>query len=124
MDIVFVRDLKIDTVIGVYDWERDIRQQISIDLDMATDIRGAAASDAIDDALDYSAVAERLLQFVGASQFKLIETLAEQCAQLVLSEFGVPWLRLCVVKPGAVRAATDVGIIIERGAKPDCGVKP
>lgn len=121
MDIIFVRDLKIDTVIGVYDWERDIRQQLSFDLEMAADIGPAAASDNVADALDYSAVAARLTEFVRTSEFQLIEALAERCAQLVLKEFGVPWLRLRVVKPGAVAAAREVGVLIERGARPQRG---
>jgi dihydroneopterin aldolase len=123
VDIIFVRDLKIDTVIGVYDWERDIRQVLHFDLDMASDIRPAAAGDDITKALDYSAVAARLTEFVGTSEFKLLETLAEQCAQIVLQEFNVPWLRLRVMKPGAVLAARDVGVLIERGSMP-AGVKP
>lgn len=121
MDIIFVRDLKIDTVIGVYEWERDIRQQLSFDLEMAADIGPAAAGDDITKALDYSAVAARLSEFVGTSSFKLLETLAEQCAQIVLQEFNVPWLRLRVMKPGAVSAARDVGVLIERGAMPASG---
>lgn len=123
MDIVFVRDLKIDTVIGVYDWERDIRQVLHFDIEMASDIGAAAAADDITKALDYSAVAARLTEFVGTSEFKLLETLAERCAQIVLQEFNVPWLRLRVMKPGAVSAARDVGVLIERGSLP-AGVKP
>jgi dihydroneopterin aldolase len=84
---------------------------------MAADIRVAAASDNIDDTLNYKAVAKRLIQFVGDSQFELVETLAERCAQLVLEEFDVPWLRLRLSKPGAVRGSRDVGLIIERGVK-------
>jgi len=118
VDIIFVRDLKIDTVIGLYDWERDIRQVLHFDLDMASDIRPAAAGDDITQALDYSAVAARLTEFVGTSEFKLLETLAEHCAQIVLKEFKVPWLRLRVMKPGAVPAARDVGVLIERGTRP------
>jgi dihydroneopterin aldolase len=119
VDIIFVRDLKIDTVIGVYDWERDIRQVLAFDLEMASDIRAAAASDNVADALDYSAVAARLTEFVRTSEFKLLEALAEQCAQIVLKEFNVPWLRLRVMKPGAVSAARDVGVLIERGTRPE-----
>jgi 7,8-dihydroneopterin aldolase/epimerase/oxygenase len=123
VDIIFVRDLKVDAVIGVYEWERTIRQQLSFDLEMAADIGPAAASDNVADALDYSAVAARLIEFVSTSEFKLIEALAEQCAQIVLKEFGVPWLRLRVVKPGAVMAARDVGVLIERGALPVRGAR-
>lgn len=117
MDIIFLRDLRIETVIGIYDWERRIRQTVSLDLEMGADIRKAAASDAIADTLDYKAVAKRLIDFVGASEFQLVETLAERIAETVLSEFDVPWLRLTVNKQGAVRGARDVGVIIERGSK-------
>ena len=115
MDIIFLNDLRVDTVIGIYDWERRVKQTVVFDLDMAADIRKAAASDAIDDTLDYKAVAKRLIDFVGSSEFQLVETLAERCAGIVLSEFNVPWLRLRVNKQGAVRGARDVGVIIERG---------
>jgi dihydroneopterin aldolase len=115
MDIIFLRDLRIDTVIGIYEWERRIRQTVSLDLEMAADMRKAAASDAIEDTLNYKAVAKRVISFVEESQFQLVETLAERVAQLVLNEFQVPWLRLRLNKTGAVRGARDVGVIIERG---------
>ena len=115
MDIIYLNDLKIDTVIGIYDWERRIRQTVSLDLEMATDIRKAAASDSIDDTLNYKAVAKRLIAFVSESEFQLVETLAERICDLVLEEFQVPWVRLTLNKGGAVRGAKGVGIIIERG---------
>lgn len=118
MDIVYIRDLKVATVIGIFDWERRIRQTVSLDLEMATDIRRAAASDHIDDALDYKAVGKRLISFIESSEFQLVETLAEKVAEVVMTEFSVPWLRLRVSKPGALRGSQDVGIIIERGAAP------
>lgn len=117
MDIVFIRDLKIDTVIGIYDWERQVKQTVSFDLEMAHDNRPAAHSDNIDDTLDYSAVSRRLIEFVGESEFLLVETMAERCAEIIRSEFGVPWLRLRLSKPGAVPEARDVGVLIERGDK-------
>jgi dihydroneopterin aldolase len=117
MDKVYIRDLRVDTVIGIYDWEREVRQTVSIDLEMATDIRRAASSDSIEDTLNYKAVAKRLIQFIGSSDFQLVETLAERCAALVLDEFDVPWLRLRLSKPGAVRGSRDVGIIIERSGQ-------
>ena len=117
MDIVYIRDLRIETVIGIYDWEREVRQTVSLDLEMATDIRKAAQSDSIEDTLNYKAVAKRLIQFIGDSQFQLVETMSERCASIVLEEFDVPWLRLRLSKPGAVRGSRDVGIIIERGVK-------
>ncbi len=115
MDIIYLNDLCIDTVIGVYDWERRVKQKIIIDLEMATDIRKAAASDNLDDTLNYKAVAKRLIDFVGQSDYELVETLAERITEIVLNEFNVPWVKLRLNKQGAVRGARDVGIIIERG---------
>ena len=117
MDIVFINDLRIETIIGIYDWERRVKQTISLDLEMAADIRAAAATDAIEDTLNYKAVAKRLIAFVGGSQYQLVETLAERIANIVLTEFGVAWLKLTVHKPGAVRGSRDVGVIIERGKR-------
>ena len=117
MDIVYLRDLKVDCVIGIYDWERRIRQTLYIDIDMATDIRRAAASDHVKDTLDYKAVSKRVQQFVSESEFQLVETLAEKIAALVLKEFPVPWVRVRINKKGAVRNAGAVGVVIERGAK-------
>jgi len=117
MDIVFLRDLRIETVIGIYDWEREIRQTLILDLEMGSDVRRGAASDRIEDALDYKAVAKRLIQFVGESRFQLVETLAERCAGILLEEFGVPWVRLGINKIGAVSGARDVGVLIERGRR-------
>ena len=119
MDIVYLHDLKVDCVIGIFEWERRIKQTIHIDLDMAADIRRAAASDAIADTLDYKAVAKRLVDFAGDSQFQLVETLAEKIAGIVLSEFKVPWVRVRINKKGAVRNADAVGVMIERGKKPE-----
>lgn len=117
MDIVFIGELRADTVIGVYDWERSIRQSVVLDLEMATDNRRAAGSDRIEDALDYAALSARVLSFIEGSEFRLIETMAEQVAAIVMGEFGVPWLRLRLRKPGAVAAARDVGVLIERGER-------
>lgn len=116
MDIIFISDLRVETVIGVYDWERHIKQMLVLDLEMGTDIRKAAQTDSIDDTLNYKAVAKRVIAFVEQSQFQLVETLAEKVAELILAEFKVPWLRLRVNKAGAVRGAKDVGVIIERGS--------
>ncbi len=117
MDIIYLNDLRIDTVIGIYDWERRVKQTISLDLEMGADIRRAAASDSIEDTLNYKAVAKRLLEFVGASEFQLVETLAERIAEIILTEFDVPWVRLRVNKQGAVRYARDVGVVIERSRR-------
>lgn len=118
VDIVYLHDLRIPTVIGVFEWERRVRQTVSIDLDMAADVARGAQSDALDDALDYKAVAKRLISFVEDSRFQLVETLAEQVAHLVLEEFAVQWIRVRINKTGAVRGARDVGVIIERGQQP------
>jgi dihydroneopterin aldolase len=115
MDAVFINDLCIETIIGIYDWERKVKQTISLDLEMGTDIRKSAETDAIEDTLNYKAVAKRLISFVGDSEYQLVETLAEKIAGIVLAEFEVPWLKLTVHKPGAVRGSRDVGVIIERG---------
>ena len=117
MDIVFINDLRIETIIGIYDWERKVKQTISLDLEMGTDIRKSAATDAIEDTLNYKAVAKRLIVFVGDSEYQLVETLAEKITDIVLAEFDVPWLKLTVRKPGAVRGSRDVGVIIERGSR-------
>lgn len=114
MDIVYIRDLRIETVIGIYDWERKIRQTVSLDLEMGTDIRKAAESDSIEDTLDYKSVAKRLIQFVEDSEFQLVETMAERIADIVLNEYDVPWMKLRLSKPGAVTGSQDVGVIIER----------
>jgi|SRR5690554_1737176 len=118
MDIVYIRDLDIKTVIGIYDWERKIHQTVSLDLDMATDIRAAAETEDIAHTLNYKAVTKRLVAFIEQAEFLLIETMAEKVAALVLQEFPVTWLRLRVGKPGAVTGARDVGVIIERGQRP------
>ena len=108
-----------ETVIGIYDWERRIRQPVVIDLEMGTDIGRAAASDDFTDALDYKSVSKRVQQFVGESSFFLVETLTERVAALVLDEFAVPWVRVKLNKVGALRGAAGVGIVVERGCKPD-----
>jgi len=117
VDIVFITELKAETVIGIYDWEREIRQPVILDLELGTDIRAAAASDSIQDTLDYKTISTRLTTFIEASEFGLVESLAEHCAQILLNEFDVPWLRLKLNKIGALSAARDVGVIIERGRR-------
>lgn len=113
-DIIFLHDLRVQTVIGIWDWERAIKQTVGIDLEMATDIRKAASSDSIQDTLDYKNVAKRIIEFVEASSFQLVETLAERIAGIVIDEFGVPWVRVRLSKPGAIRGSKEVGILIER----------
>ncbi|SIQ19707.1 dihydroneopterin aldolase [Solilutibacter tolerans] len=118
MDIVFIEALEIDTVIGIYDWERQINQKVVLDIEMAFDNRRPAASDDIVDTLNYKDVSKRLIAFVGESKFGLVESLAERCADIIREEFGVPWLRLKLSKPGAVTGSRAVGVIIERGTRP------
>ena len=118
MDIVFIEALEIDTVIGIYDWERQITQKVVLDIEMAFDNRRPAASDDIVDTLNYKDVSKRLIAFVGESNFGLVESLAERCADIIREEFGVPWLRLKLSKPGAVTGSRAVGVIIERGTRP------
>lgn len=114
MDKIFLRQLTVECIVGIWEWERRVKQTVIIDLEMASDIRRAAASDRIEDTIDYKKVAKRLLAFVGNSQFNLVETLAEQIARLVVTEFGVSWVKLRLNKQGAIRGARDVGIEIER----------
>lgn len=114
MDIIFLTGLTTECIIGIWDWERKVRQKVVIDLEMGADIRKAAASDHIDDTLDYKRVSKRVLQFVGDSQFQLVETMAEHIAKLVVTEFAVPWVRVKLNKQGAIRGSRDVGILIER----------
>jgi len=116
-DYVVIEGLEVRTVIGIYDWEREIRQTVRLDLKMAWDISKAAASDDIADALDYKSVSKRLIAYVEASSFGLIEALAEECAKIVMNEFAVPWLRLKMSKPGAVRGSENVAVVIERGKR-------
>ena len=115
MDIVYIRELEIETIIGIYDWEREQKQVVSLDLEMGTDIGAAAGSEDIENTLNYKAVAKRLIEFIEGSEFFLVETMAERITEIVLEEFSVPWLKLRVGKPGAVTGSKDVGVIIERG---------
>lgn len=117
MDIIFLSGLTTECIIGIWDWERRVKQKIVLDLEMGADIRRAAATDHIDATLDYKRVAKRLLQFIGDSQFQLVETLAERIAELVITEFAVPWVRVRLNKQGAIRGSRDVGILIERSSK-------
>jgi len=114
MDKVFIEALEIECVIGIYDWERKIRQPVVLDLEMDSDNRRPAASDDIADTLDYKAISKRLIEFVSASEFGLVETLAERCCAIVIEEFGVQRVRLRLAKPGAVRGAKAVGVVLER----------
>jgi dihydroneopterin aldolase len=116
MDIIFLRDLRVEAIIGIYEWERRATQQISIDLEMAADIATPAATDSIGAALNYKDVAKRLIDFVSNSEFQLVETLVESIARIVVTEFAVPWVRVSIAKPGAIEGSREVGVIIERTA--------
>ena len=117
MDTIFLKDLRVTTVVGIWEWERRMPQVISIDLEMAADIRSAAERDHIDATLDYKAVSKRIVSFVEESRFQLVETLAERIAEIITREFAVPWVRVAVHKPFAIRGSRDVGICIERGSR-------
>ena len=116
MDHVFIEGLEIEALIGIYDWERRIRQPLVFDIEMAFDNRVPAATDAIADTLNYKAISNRIVEYVSQSSFELVETLAERVAQIVITEFGVQRVRLKLSKPGAVRGARAVGVMIERSA--------
>ncbi len=117
MDSVFVRGLRIAAIVGIVPWERRVRQTLVFDLELAADVAGAAATDAIADTLDYQAVSHRVTEFVAASDYRLLETLAERTAQMLMDDFQLPWVRLSVSKPNRCGAAA-VGLSIERGARP------
>ncbi|MDX1561938.1 MAG: dihydroneopterin aldolase [Gammaproteobacteria bacterium] len=117
MDKIFLTDLRVDATIGIWEWERRIKQTVAIDLELATDVRRAAASDSIDDALDYKGIAKRLIRAVESSEYQLVETLAEALAKIVVTEFGVSWVKLAVSKPGAIEGSRNVGVSIERSTE-------
>jgi 7,8-dihydroneopterin aldolase/epimerase/oxygenase len=117
MDIVYIRDLRVETTVGIYAWEQRIRQVVRLDLELGCDIRAGAASDRIDDVLNYKAVAKRVTALVEGNRRELVEAMAEDIATTIMTEFGVPWLRLTLGKPGAVRGSREVGVTIERGER-------
>jgi dihydroneopterin aldolase len=121
LDIVFIEDLRIDTIIGIYDWEREVKQTIALDIEMAADNVKPASSENIADALNYKAVSKRMIAFTEESRFQLVETLAEHLVEIILNEFNVPWCRLKLSKLGAVTGSRAVGVIIERGHKDNMG---
>ena len=123
MDTVFIRGLRAEAIIGCYDHERTIRQPLIIDLELATDVASGAATDQLEDALDYAAISQRVIAEVEASSYQLIESLAEHLAGLIRTDFAVPWLRIVVTKPTAVAEADAVGVVIERGSRPQVKVK-
>ena len=114
MDKIFIHALKTEAIIGIFDWERQVKQTVVMDIEFSADIRKAALSDSIDDTLNYKGVAKRVLAFVEESSFHLVETLAEHIAMLILEEFGVSWVSIALSKPGAIRSSRDVGVKLER----------
>ena len=118
MDRVFVEGLRVETIIGIHPWEREVRQRLVVQLEVAVDVAAVAATDNIDLTIDYSALADRVRGFIRDGRYRLLETLAEETAAMIQQEFGVSWLRLKVGKPGAVITASEVGVQIERGGRP------
>ena len=113
-DRIFLRGLTAECVIGFIDWERRVKQTVVVDLELPVDCRHAAVTDDVTDTVDYKKVSKRVLAFIEASEFKLVETLAQRLAMLILEEFPIEWLRLSINKPGAIRNSRDVGVSIER----------
>ena len=113
-DRIFLHGLTVECVIGFIEWERRVKQTVVLDIELPVDCRGASLTDEVADTLDYKKVAKRVLAFVAASEFKLVETLAHRVALLILEEFGVEWVRVALNKPGAIRDSRDVGVVIER----------
>ena len=113
-DIIFLRGLEVECIIGFIDWERRVKQTVVIDLEMPVDCGNASIRDEVEDTLDYKKVAKRVIAFVESSEFKLVETMAHRLALTLLEEFGIEWVRLSINKPGAIRGSRDVGVAIER----------
>src|ERR1700688_4683723 len=114
MDKIFIRALKTEAIVGIFDWERQVKQAVVIDCEFSADIAKAALSDSIDDTLNYKRVAKHVLAFVEESKFHLVETLAQHIAMLMLEDFGLAWVRISLSKPGAIRGSRDVGVLLER----------
>ncbi len=114
MDKIFIHALKTEAIIGIFDWERQVKQAVIVDIEISADVRKAALSDSIHDTINYKRIAKRVLAFVEASKFHLVETLAEHIAMLILDDFGIAWVRISLSKPGAIRSSRDVGVVVER----------
>lgn len=119
MDIVFIEELSVITTIGVYDWEQTIQQKLVFDIEMGWDNRKAAASDDVNDCLSYADISDAVIKHVESQCFALVERVAEEIAELLLQRFNSPWVRIKVSKPGAVAQARNVGVVIERGLRPN-----
>ena len=114
MDKIFIHALKTEAIIGIFDWERQVKQTVIVDIEISADVRKAALSDSIGDTVNYKRIAKRVLAFVEESKFHLVETLAEHIAMLILDDFGISWVRVSLSKPGAIRSSRDVGVSLER----------
>ena len=114
MDKIFLNEMRVETIVGIWDWERKTKQIVSINLEMGADIKKAAMTDNIEDTLNYKGVAKSIRKFVEDSSFQLVETMAEKIAEIILTEFKVPWVKVRVNKPGAIRGSKDVGVVITR----------
>ena len=123
-DRIFLRGLTAECIIGFIDWERRVKQTVVVDLELPVDCRRASISDDVADTVDYKRVAKRVLAYIEASEFKLVETLAHRLALVILEEFGVPWVRIALNKPGAIRSSRDVGVVIERSRADLPGAAP
>lgn len=117
MNILFIRELKVETIIGVYEWEKRVKQALIFDIEVAADLGKAIETDDLQYTLDYKAMADRLTEYAENNHFNLVEVLAERCAQILMKEFGARWLRLRIAKPGPLDNARDVGVVIERGER-------
>ncbi|CAH1206671.1 dihydroneopterin aldolase [Candidatus Nitrotoga sp. BS] len=114
MDIIFLRELKIETLIGVYEWEKRVPQTLQLDMEIALPNTRACQSDDIHDALDYSEIVRHIQNTLSSHHFNLLEALAEHIAQILLTDFNVPWVKVSVAKLNAIRNNRMVGISIER----------
>jgi len=116
VDIIFINDFRIEMLIGVYEWERRVPQTVQFDLEIGLPPR-EQRSDRIAETIDYSKVVARIEQSVRENRFLLVEALAEHIAQLIMSEFGSPWVKASVTKLGAIRSVKRLGVTIERGSR-------
>lgn len=117
-DTIFLESLEVQAILGIHDWEREVKQTVRLDLEWPTDARAAAERDDVEATLNYKTVAKRVIAYVESTRFQLAETLAERVAALLLDEYGFEWARVSVSKPGAIRGARNVGVRIERRRAP------
>ncbi|ASJ71176.1 dihydroneopterin aldolase [Granulosicoccus antarcticus] len=118
MDRIFITNLQVETIIGIYDWERTTRQRVVLDLEMSADIAKAAQTENVESTLNYKVLSDQLINFIENSEFQLVETLAERVTEIIRNDFCVQWVKLTLHKPDALAGNTDVGVIIERGERP------